>query len=406
MRISFRAALVTAAAALGLIATSVAPAQAATGYARCASGKFCVFDGAGGQGAMTSYTSPQADLGTWRSKASSVYNRTGYKYACLYSRTNYVYDDAVHEVEVVTAGAAQVDLADFQDSNSHLDNNLGSVRWAHTVRQCEGGNEYVDWSDTAASYPLSPAAFSDLNRDGMPDLLTRTYAGRLYFLGGDGRASLIGAGWNSMTALTRHGDLNGDGAEDLLARDTAGKLWMYPGNGKGAFGARQLIGGGWNTMTAIQAVGDLNGDGKGDLVARDTAGKLWMYPGNGKGWFGARKLIGGGWQVMRAFAGVGDLSGDGRNDLVVSDSSGKLWLYPGNGKGWFGARKMIGTGGWGPFTTLLGVGQMARDAHPDLLAAQSVATGGEIRIYYGRTAGAIANDGGYYGHLEDGDALF
>ena len=405
MRISFRAALVTAAAALGLIATSVAPAQAATGFDRCPKGRFCVFDGRDGQGAMASYTSPQSDLGAWRTKASSVYNRTGYQYFCMYSRTNYQYIDPVHDVEVVSTGNdVGDDLYYYHDANSHLDNNLGSVRWAHTFRQCQGGPEYLPWSDPYETYPTTPASFDDLNRDGTPDLLTRTYGGRLFFLRGDGTGVLIGGGWNSMTALTRHGDLNGDGSEDLLARDTQGQLWFYPGNGKGAFGARKLIGGGWNSMSRIQAVGDLDGDGKGDLVARDTKGQLWMYPGNGKGAFGARKLIGGGWNVMRAFAGPGDLSGDGRNDLVVSDSSGRLWLYPGNGRGAFGARKMIGTGGWRPFTTLLGVGDMEQDGHPDLLAAET-GPNGEIRLYRGRAGGTIVNYGPY-DYLDDSDALF
>jgi Peptidase inhibitor family I36/FG-GAP-like repeat len=356
MRISFRAALVTAAAALGLISASVAPAHAAaTGYARCPSGRFCVFDGQDGQGAMASYTTPQADLGTWRTKASSVYNHTGYQYFCMYSRTDYQYVDAVHDVEVLDAGTnVGDDLYYYHDQNSHLDNNLGSVRWAHTIRQCQGGPEYMPWDNGEAGTPGTPASFGDLNRDGLPDLLNRTYGGRLYFLRGDGTGTLIGAGWNSMTALTRHGDLNGDGAEDLLARD--------------------------------------------------TAGTLWMYPGNGKGWFGARRLIGGGWNVMRTFAGIGDLSGDGRSDLVVSDSSGKLWLYPGNGKGWFGTRKMIGTAGWGPFTTLIGVGNLGGDGHPDLLAAKSPAMGGEVDLYDGRSGTAI----GYLGvnsQIDAGDAL-
>jgi hypothetical protein len=118
-------------------------------------------------------------------------------------------------------------------------------------------------------------------------------------------------------------------------------------------------------------------------------------------------LIGGGWNVMRAFAGVGDLSGDGRNDLVVSDSSGKLWLYPGNGRGWFGTRTMIGTGGWGPFTTLLGYSTVPTDSRPGLLAVQSVAPdglGGEVRFYRGLNGGRLAA-GEVNAFIDCGDAL-
>lgn len=404
MRISLRAALVTVGAALGLVATSVIPAQATSGFDRCPQGKFCVFDGANGQGAMASYSTPQPNLGSWRYKASSVINRTAYEDLCLYSRTNYQYIDAVHDVRACGSGSYGMNLSMFADENSRMDNNLGSARWAHTWRECEGRPEPLDWSSSYGPNSDPAQAFGDLNRDGTPDLLHRTYAGRLWFLRGDGAGSLIGGGWNSMTALTRHGDLTGDGNEDLLARDTNGRLWMYPGNGKGSFGDRRLIGGGWNTMSRIQAAGDLDGDGKGDLLARDTTGKLWMYPGNGHGSFGDRRLIGGGWNVMDAFAGPGDLNGDGKNDLVVSDTSGRLWLYPGNGRGSFGTRTMIGSGGWGAYRTLIGIGDYNRDGHPDLLAASNGSTS-DVRVYRGLPGGRLAA-GETVTYVEDSDALF
>jgi hypothetical protein len=400
MRTKLRAALVTAAAALGLVATSVVPAQAATGFDRCPQGKFCVFDGADGQGAMASYSTPQPDLGAWRYKASSVINRTAYTWLCLYSRTNYQYLDSVHDIVAGGAGSYGTNLSDFQDANSHLDNNLGSARWAHTSRECQGGTESLDWSTPHGpdSGPAQP--FGDLNRDGAPDLLHRSYEGRLWFLGGGSTGTLLGAGWNSMTALTRHGDLNGDLDEDLLVRDTTGNLYTYPGKGNGAFGNRLPLGGGWNSMSRIQATGDLNGDGKGDLLARDTAGNLYMYPGNGKGSFGDRLLLGGGWNAMKSFAGPGDLNGDGRNDLVVSENNGKLWLYPGNGRGGFGDRVMIGTGGWAAYDTLIGIGDYDQDGHPDLLAVGTV-----VRVYRGLQGGRLG-EGETVNYVEDSDRLF
>ncbi|MFI6473897.1 FG-GAP-like repeat-containing protein [Streptomyces sp. NPDC050516] len=401
MRTKLRAALVTAAAALGLVATSVVPAQAATGFDRCPQGKFCVFDGADGQGAMASYSTPQRDLGAWRSKASSVVNRTGYEQLCLYSRTNYEYLDSVHDVMAGGPGSYGINLSDFADANSHLDNNLGSARWAHTVRECQGGTESLDWSTPYAPNAGPAQSFGDLNRDGAPDLLHRSYAGRLWFLSGNSAGSLLGAGWNSMTAMTRHGDLNGDLNEDLLVRDTTGNLYMYPGNGNGSFGNRLPLGGGWNGMSRIQATGDLNGDGKGDLLARDTAGNLYMYPGNGKGSFGNRLLLGAGWNAMKSFAGPGDLNGDGQNDLVVSENNGKLWLYPGNGRGGFGNRVMIGTGGWAAYDTLLGIGDYDQDGHPDLLAV-----GGVVRVYRGLQGGGLGEAETITYNVENSDTLF
>jgi hypothetical protein len=64
-----------------------------------------------------------------------------------------------------------------------------------------------------------------------------------------------------MTAIVGTGDFNseqrhtsgwvGDGWADMIARDSSGVLWFYPGNGRGEFGPRTVIGGGWNVMTAI-----------------------------------------------------------------------------------------------------------------------------------------------------------
>jgi hypothetical protein len=408
MRKRFRAAVLTAVAALGLLAASAVPVRAAAppGYERCPKGRLCLFDGDYGTGAMAVYSSAQATLGAWDNKANSVYNRTGYEELCLYSEPDYRFVDRVHQVEMRAQGSGddQYELATFTSATSHLTNNLSSLRWAHTTRQCLGEPEYFGWENGVESGSRPAQAFSDLNGDGAPDLLNRTWNGHLWFLKGDGAGVYVGSGWNQMTALTRHGDFSGDGHEDLLARDGSGRLWIYPGNGKGWFGARKLIGTGWNQMTALQAAGDMNGDGHDDLLARDYTGKLWIYPGDGHGRYGARKLVGTGWNQMRAFAAPGDLNGDGPNDLVVSDAGGKLWLYPGDGHGRYGIRKMIGAGGWSMFPSVLGVGDDSGDGRPDLLAAATGRYGGLAREYRSRAGGAISNSGDT-GYTEYYDSL-
>ncbi|MBD0736459.1 hypothetical protein [Streptomyces sp. CBMA29] len=58
----------------------------------------------------------------------------------------------------------------------------------------------------------------------------------MYFLRGDGRGTLIGGGWNAMTAVNRHGDLigdaDGDNVNDLYATfDDAPAFYQDLGSG-------------------------------------------------------------------------------------------------------------------------------------------------------------------------------
>ncbi|WP_371934375.1 FG-GAP-like repeat-containing protein [Streptomyces poriferorum] len=393
MRISLRSALVSAAAAIGLLAGVTVPAAAASsGYDRCPKGKICLFDGAYGAGAMATYSGSKPSLGSFDNKASSLINRTASDYICVYTRSSYQYIDDVHDVLMWTGSHEGLDLAGFHDANSHLSNNVSSFRLGDTLHSCLTGLDYMEWYNSS-NYDARPArTFGDLNADGRSDLLFRSRNGRLWFLRGDGTGTLIGAGWNSMTALTRHGDLNGDGKEDLLARDASGVLWMYPGNGKGWFGTRAKIGAGWNSMRRVTAAGDLNGDGKGDLLAADASGVLWIYPGNGKGWFGTRAKIGAGWNSINALVGIGSFNKDTTNDLIARDTAGKLWLYPGNGKGWFGTRTLIGTGGWQRFRSLFSVGDATGDGNNDLFGEGR----GTLDLYGGTGRGTLTNRGSDY----------
>ncbi|SEN14220.1 FG-GAP-like repeat-containing protein [Actinacidiphila rubida] len=317
------------AAATGLAAVSAPQASASTSVtspvARCPKGKLCLFDGLDGTGAVVGYTGSQMSLGTWADRARSYVDRTGYTYFCPNRSAQY----ADPEKWVMSGNDAVVNL-----NGLDVDRHVRSFLLTSSRRECETGVEYFTWRSDDASVTRAAKPFGDLNGDGHTDLLFRSPAGRLWFLKGDGKGTLIGGGWNAMTALTRHGDLDGNGTEDLLARDTAGVLWFYPGNGRGAFGARVRIGAGWNTMKRITAAGDLDGDGRGDLLARDSAGVLWRYPGNGRGAFGARSRIGAGWNMYTFLLAPGDADGDGTNDLYGFAPDAYVF-YSGLGNGLF-----------------------------------------------------------------------
>ncbi|MET9773022.1 FG-GAP-like repeat-containing protein [Streptomyces sp. NPDC006367] len=341
----------------GLTVAHATPA-AASSY-DCPAGYFCGWSGESATGSMWKTDKSVADLGSWDNRILSYVNRTK-SVACVYEDKDYVPWGGYWAQEPNTPG----------ELNGDPVATTSSIRFVGTEREC--------------SQPASPRwisgtspktqGFGDMNGDRKADLITRDEAGRLWFGPGDTTGRLIGkSGWNTMSALTRHGDFSRDGHEDVIAREAAtGRLWLYPGTGTGSLGSRTLIGtGGWNSMNHITAFGDLTGDGRSDLIAVEkSTGKLWLYPGTSTGTLGSRTLIGtGGWNAMNALVGMGDVTGDNRPDLYAREkSTGKLWLYPGTSTGTLGSRTLVGTGGWNAMANLISVGDFSGDGRPDLAA--------------------------------------
>ncbi|MBD0736458.1 FG-GAP-like repeat-containing protein [Streptomyces sp. CBMA29] len=344
-------AMATAGAVLGVLPAAV-PAQAASGDATCPKGYFCGWTGDEATGSMMKTKTDLSSFGSFNGKLKWTDNRTS-SYACLYG----------------TDGTGAWDLPNSEGGGPYL-KAMTSLKFHKTERECTWP-AYGPWVDVKSP---ERAGFGDIDGDGRADVLSRDQAGRLWFAPGDYSGRLIGSGWNSMTAMTRHGDFTGDGIEDLLARDKDGKLWLYPATGRGGFMARRLIGPGWNTMTYIAAAGDLTCDGENDLLAADKAGKLWLYPGTGHSHLMSRRLVGGGWNTMNALTGPGDLTGDKKNDLLARDTTGKLWLYPGTGHSTFGTRKLIGPG-WNAMDSFISVGDTDGDGINDL----NTVTNGQFR---------------------------
>ncbi|GHF20549.1 ATP/GTP-binding protein [Streptomyces spiralis] len=385
MKRRLRRLAVTAGSLALASATLAVPAQAATTSASsCPSGYLCGWSGTNETGSMMKTRADMPTMGSWDNRIRSFWNRTS-SVSCLYTDQNYGGGGTFFGDEP-GQGATGYSL--------DLDRTISSIKFVPNIRDCDA-TPYSEWYAEPAP---KAAGFGDLNRDGRADLLSRDRSGRLWFVSGTGDGTLIGGGWNSMTALTRHGDLTGDGVEDLIARDSSGTLWLYPGYGDGKFGTRRSIGGGWKSMATITATGDINSDGRGDLLAHDSSGTLWFYPGTGHGTFGSRKSLGGGWNSMTALTAPGDLNGDGHGDLIARDTSGKLWLYPGTGRGTFGTRNLIGSGGWGQMSAFLSVGDVDGDGWLDLVAAtqdgyenpDAGPTANQLRLYAGNGTGSLA----------------
>ncbi|MDT0614527.1 N-acetylmuramoyl-L-alanine amidase [Streptomyces lancefieldiae] len=100
----------------------------------------------------------------------------------------------------------------------------------------------------------------DLTGDGKADLVARDKNGVLWLYQGTGTTAApfkaptkIGAGWSVYSSLNGPSDLNRDGVPDLVARDNDGVLWFYQGTGSASapFKARTRIGSGWNIYKMI-----------------------------------------------------------------------------------------------------------------------------------------------------------
>ncbi|MFG2824738.1 FG-GAP repeat domain-containing protein [Kitasatospora sp. NPDC048365] len=267
---------------------------------------------------------------------------------------------------------------------------------------------------------------SDVDGDGIGDVLTRTLNGELWFHKGAGSATAplkarvkVGTGWNAYNVITGSDDLDGDGLGDLLARDGDGVEYSFKSTGGGHFGAAQYFGSDWEFNTFIVGAGTTQLYGKAENLMTQTNGKLVKYYALANGTYltppvnagpeepGSRNTyatalnshnhaayvqnigsdlyirgtkINSNWNYTM-MVGPGDLTGDGKGDLLSRDAAGVLWLHPGDGA----VYTKLGTpikvsSGWNAYNTLVGAGDYSGDGRADLLARD---TSGRLFLFKG-----------------------
>lgn len=271
--------------------------------------------------------------------------------------------DAVYDACSATAGSLTGTLAivetDCGDNQITVYNNDGTGTFSEGVYYAPA----VTPTTTADIYP-SAATIADVNGDGNGDVvLTNDESSDVTILlgNGDGTLNLTSVGYavggyaDTPAIVT---DVNGDGLVDIVVADYNESLVWMAGYGDGTFQASRdyyatIPGEGYGSESETYSVGiasgDFNGDGFTDVVVGNEqyySDGNYCYP-NGTCPIGITVFLSNpdgslqpgvnyGTDGALGFVAVGDFNGDGKLDIAASDSfNGAVRIFTGTGSGTF-----------------------------------------------------------------------
>ena len=185
----------------------------------------------------------------------------------------------------------------------------------------------------------------DLDGDGIPDLISGSWPGEIFFFKGKGKGDFappVKLKDKSGKTINVGGGLRKDGGDWFLVAgdatfETKDKKTYILYEGERIEVPEGKQGGITGTASAVHAV-DWDGDGRLDLLVGDIGGNVYLLRNEGtkqKYAFGKEKQLTAGGKPLRVDGDAGpfacDWDGDGKMDLLVGDGEGAVWFFRGTG---------------------------------------------------------------------------
>jgi len=223
-------------------------------------------------------------------------------------------------------------------SGTHI---VSGGEWLSLQKIENAGSYFVDYPEyDMRAYPY----LTDYDGDGVLDIFCGSTDGYFYYFAGrafDGRfitSEAIKLTSPDKKALSVNGysapvlaDINGDNIPDLVSGSNDGKVYWFSGNGDLSFTPQGVLVSTKNKGQTLPDLGDMNGDGIADLIVGSNEGLLLIYYGaldSGKLGFSSGRMADisplckdlGTWLSPRAV----DFNGDDANDLAVGVFDGYI----------------------------------------------------------------------------------